>query len=82
MPRLAFGLEKRPTHRQIWEMRCFRCGAKPSYATWSICANDNRHVPICHECDVALNRAALRFMRVSKARLEALMRRYRRRTAA
>lgn len=34
------------------------CEAR-AHASWSICANGNRHVPVCLEHDLALNRAAL-----------------------
>jgi hypothetical protein len=41
---------------------------------WNVCANDNRYVGICAECDIALNRLVLRWMKFENWR--ALMKRY------
>lgn len=58
----------------IRRLPCSRCGNRASH-TWSACANGNRHVPLCDECDVKLNELALRFMRIPQA--EALLAAYR-----
>jgi len=39
-----------------------RCGA-PSVEQWQICADGNQYRGICLQCDIALNRLVLRFMR-------------------
>lgn len=41
---------------------CIRCGAQATYQ-WQICADGNNYRPLCVACDVALNRAVLKFMR-------------------
>lgn len=50
------------TARGISRIPCQRCGA-PSVHQWNVCANDNRFVGICAECDIALNRLVLRWMK-------------------
>lgn len=50
------------TARGIRRVRCFRCGG-PGHAQWQICADDRRYRVVCLECDVALNRLVLRWMR-------------------
>lgn len=47
----AIGIRRRP---------CARCGAK-AHAQWNICANGGNFVPICLECDLALNAMVLRW---------------------
>lgn len=47
----------------IWELGCMRCGA-PSQCQWAICANNGNHLPLCIDCDIALNRLILMFMNV------------------
>jgi NAD-dependent SIR2 family protein deacetylase len=46
----------------ISRLRCIRCGA-PAKFQWSICADGNNHRPLCLDCDVALNRMVLVWMR-------------------
>lgn len=41
---------------------CYRCGKRPGYATWNICADGNRNRVICGACDIALNRLVLRWL--------------------
>lgn len=53
-PYTTSGVARRP---------CTRCGRRASFQ-WSACANGNRFLPLCVECDIALNRLALSFMRV------------------
>ena len=67
------GRVKPYTAAGIRRVPCSRCGA-PSVHQWQVCANGNRYLGVCLECDIALNRLALRFMRV-KEQAE-LMRRY------
>ena len=43
-----------------------RCG-KPARFQWSACANGNRYVPVCTECDIGINRLVLDFMRLPNA---------------
>ena len=67
------------TARGISRVPCARCG-KPSVHQWNACANDNRFVGICTECDIALNRMVLRFMRFPNWR--SLIERYAKRVRA
>ena len=46
----------------IKRLKCLRCGDKAQYQ-WSICADGNNYRPICLECDIALNRTVLKFMK-------------------
>jgi NAD-dependent SIR2 family protein deacetylase len=69
------GRTKPYTVRGIKRLGCARCG-RPAHATWSACANGNRQVPLCAECDFALNTFALTFMRLPDA--DALLAAYRR----
>jgi hypothetical protein len=44
-------------------VKCLGCG-KPAIHQWSCCANDHLKMPVCLDCDVALNEMALAFFRV------------------
>ena len=46
----------------ISRVPCCRCGA-PSVHQWQCCANGNRYMTVCVACDIAMNAAALRFVR-------------------
>ena len=67
------GRKKPYTQIGIRRLSCQRCG-KPAIHQWQICSNDNRYLPICSNCDVALNRLALKFMRIEN--VEELMANY------
>jgi hypothetical protein len=41
---------------------CAGCG-KRSVHQWSCCANYQRKIPVCLDCDIALNEMALAFFR-------------------
>lgn len=60
------GRRKPYTQIGISRVPCSRCG-KPSYHQWQICANGNRNVGICLDCDVLLNKRVLKFMRIPNA---------------
>lgn len=62
------------TQAEIRQVKC-RCGKRGAFQ-WNCCANDNRWVAVCVDCDVALNEMALAFFRVPGR--EFLMARYRR----
>lgn len=63
------------TTDEIEKMSCCACAAKAVHQ-WSCCANGNRYLPICIDCDVLLNEMALMVMRVpNRARLIATYRR-------
>lgn len=68
------GSVKHYTEAELAGVPCARCGA-PSTQQWAICANGNRWLGCCSECDVRLNRLALEFMRVPE--VETLLRQYR-----
>ena len=67
------GRKKPYTDIGIARKKCQRCG-KPAVHQWQVCANDNRYVPICLKCDIALNELALKFMRIPN--VKRLMDRY------
>lgn len=50
------------TAKGIKRVPCPRCGA-PSSQQWTICATFHAYHPICLECDIAINRMVLEFMR-------------------
>lgn len=59
----------------IGRVPCYRCGA-PSTQQWNICALGGRYYGICTPCDVALNEAVLRFMRMPGTDAQRVMRKY------
>jgi hypothetical protein len=75
---MTFAGRKKPyTQIGISRVPCSRC-AKPSRFQWQVCANDNRWLGVCTDCDIELNRVALDFMRVPNG--EALLAAYEART--
>jgi hypothetical protein len=50
------------TEKGIRRLKCIRCG-RGAQCQWSICADGNNYRPICLDCDIALNRVVLKFMR-------------------
>ena len=46
----------------IQRKECIRCGA-PAATQWNICADGNHYRPVCYDCDDAINRLVLEFMR-------------------
>lgn len=69
------GTKKPRTIEQMKRMKC-QCG-KPAVHQWSSCANGNRHVAVCLDCDWAINEMLLAFLRLPQ-RVQ-LMTAYRRR---
>jgi NAD-dependent SIR2 family protein deacetylase len=56
----------RPPHKPysaagIKRVRCFRCGDQAAYQ-WQACANGSRFLPVCAECDIAINALVLEWM--------------------
>lgn len=47
----------------IKRKRCVRCGEK-AHAQWNVCALGKQHFPVCKQCDIGLNRLAVKYMRV------------------
>ena len=62
MMSLFLGRRDPYTEVGIRRMPCFRCG-RPAVHQWQLCANGNRYLPICTECDIRLNRLVLQFMK-------------------
>lgn len=58
------GRRKPYTAEGIKRVPCFRHPKRKALHQWNCCANGNRWIPICLECDVALNAAALRWFGV------------------
>jgi len=58
----VIGRKKPYTERGIGRVRCV-CGKSAAYQ-WNCCAIDNRWVPVCTDCDVAMNEMVLAFFRV------------------
>ena len=79
-PRVAPFTGRRTPYTAVGIRRvpCARCG-RPSVHQWSACANGNRYVGVCADCDVKLNELALRFFRIPGRR--SLLAAYRRRVA-
>ena len=57
------GRRKPYTEIGISRIPCAHCGI-PSFHQWQVCANDNRYLGLCWECDVELNRIALEFANI------------------
>ena len=57
------GRNKPYTSKGIKRVPCQRCG-KPSTGQWQVCSLNNRWIGICAECDTALNRLVLEFMKI------------------
>lgn len=62
------------TARGIRRCKCARCGEQASQS-WTACAIDNWHMPLCTRCDVGLNRVALEYV-IGKRRAKPLLSRY------
>lgn len=72
---------KRPyTVDEIASRLCAGCRKRTAVHQWNCCAIDNRWVPVCLDCDFALNEMALAFFRVPDR--ETLLAKYRRRERA
>lgn len=56
------------TVAEIQRRRCFRCGVRPGYSEWSICADGNRPHALCVDCDIELNRLVLQWARIPRWR--------------
>lgn len=56
------GRRKPYTPRGIQRVPCARCGA-PSVHQWQCCANGNRWMGLCLDCDIGLNEAALNYIK-------------------
>lgn len=54
------------TVEQVRRRRCFRC-RRQGCAVWTCCADGNRLRVVCLQCDIALNRLVLRWMRDPRA---------------
>lgn len=61
---------------QVARRKCFRCGARPGYAVWGICADGNVPRVVCADCDIALNALVLQWSGVSGGK--GMLARYRR----
>jgi hypothetical protein len=78
-PRLLFLGRREPyTALGIRRVPCARCG-KPSRHQWQVCANGNRFMGVCGDCDITLNAIALSFFRFPPDKRAALMNAYRER---
>lgn len=60
------GRNKPYTAVGISRAECFRCGAKAAFQ-WQVCADRNRYRPLCADCDVALNKLVLEWMKDPEA---------------
>lgn len=74
---MSMGKRTPYTARGIKRVKCFRCGG-PAVHQWNICA-DGGYRPLCIECDIALNRLVLSFMRFTPFEWAKKMRRYEKR---
>lgn len=71
------GSKKARTVEQLRKIRCQQCGKLGAVHQWSSCANGNRYVAVCLDCDFAVNEILLSFLGI-KHRPQ-LMAAYRRR---
>jgi len=46
----------------IVKLKCIRCG-RPAKYQWQICSDGNNYRPLCGNCDAAINRLVLRWMK-------------------
>lgn len=69
------GRRKPYTALGIARVHCFRHPTRKAVHQWNCCANGNRWIPICLQCDVDLNRMVLRWFRLPGR--HALMAKYR-----
>jgi len=49
----------------ITRIPCQRCGKSSNYQ-WQICATGNQWAGVCVECDIALNKLVIEFMKLPK----------------
>lgn len=70
-----FGRKKAYSASGINRVACFTCG-KRAHAQWNICANDNRFVAFCKDCDIKLNQVVLKFAKIDKEQMKILMDKY------
>ena len=61
------GRKKPYTTIGIGRVPCARCGL-PSVYQWSICANGNRYLGFCSDCDVAMNAMVMEFVGFENAK--------------
>lgn len=66
---IRYGRRKPYTEIGISRLPCFRCGEK-AHHQWQICADGNLYRPVCLDCDIALNKLVLRWMRFKNWRLK------------
>ena len=59
---MPVGRKKPYTARGIVRLPCARCGTRPALFQWNCCANANRWMPLCADCDVDLNRRTLEWL--------------------
>jgi hypothetical protein len=75
-PRIqGYGLVVPPTRRSIKRHVCIRCGA-PAAEAFRVCATD--WMPVCKECDIAVNAMVARFLGAPEHLIEAYAKRKRR----
>lgn len=70
------GRKKPRSAAEMAKQKCVGC-RKPAVHQWSCCANDNLWMPVCLDCDFALNEVALAVLKIPNR--EVMMRRYRQR---
>ena len=58
---------------QLWDIPCVHCGAN-SQCQWVVCANGPDFIPMCIDCDIALNHLILSFLKFENC--EDLMKQY------
>ena len=60
------GRKKPYTEVGIARLKCVRCGAAGVHQ-WQVCANNNRYMVLCGQCDIALNQLVLRWAGLENA---------------
>lgn len=54
---------KEYTHEGRKRVPCSRCGRKPGFSSWQVCALGHTQHVLCKSCDIALNSLVLRWMK-------------------
>lgn len=62
-PRWTTRRRREYTVRGIRRLDCIGGCGRRAFSTWSICADRNVLRPLCIECDIAINRMVLEYMR-------------------
>ncbi len=69
------GRKKPYTEIGLRRLKCCRCEEKAD-SQWNCCANGNRWLPLCAQCDVLLNRLVMEYFNFPKRQVGKIMATY------